>query len=282
MLRLAAIAVMFPVLALAQGPTFTLIDLGPADDPNGTGWPDAECLETDAGTDSAHHPLITCRSWEYDSSGTLEYTQAWVGYAQLPLSAGSQRPELHRQPVEYYDICCGKPPPNAGLRTLKLPAGSSAGEAISLSQGAQYVVGYSSHSGMTASGENSLIRHAILWTNEQPRQLPALAGGDSRLDSAAYAVNAWGEAVGESEVALATGGYAERATLWIAATAHELQYMLPAGGASVILTTARWIDCAGNIGAQGYPSALSPFPGSSDYPHNYLLMRQGTPRVCPE
>ncbi len=282
MLRLGAIAVMIPVLALAQGPTFTLLDLGPADDPNGTGWPDAECLATDAGTDSAGHALLTCRSWEYDRNGTLEYLHAWVGYAQLPVS-GSQRPELNRQPVEYYDTCCGKPPPYQGLKRLSLPAGvASAGEAISLSQGAEYVVGYSSRSGTTASGGSDLTRRAILWTNEQPRQLPALAGSNSRFDSAAYAVNGWGEAVGESETAVNGSGYAERATLWIGESPHELQYLLAAGSASVILTTARWIDCAGNIGAQGFPSALSPYPGSSDYPHNYLLMRQGAARSCPQ
>ena len=264
-LRLLGLLILvLPGLCLAQTPTYTLVDLGSASVPNGTGWPGADCLGNAAGTDAQGHPLILCNNWDFSESGTLMSLSVAVGYAVLP----GNRP----QPVEDYESCCGQGPSYEGLNALPLPSAlqTFAAEAISVSEGGQYVVGYALHQG---------VRNAILWEDEVPYALPALYGAGIQYDSAAYSVNEWREAAGESLIPLTAGGSALRATVWIAHAAHELQYML-SPYVPVILTTARWIDCAGNIGAQGWPLSLAPHPLSSSYPHNYLLVRQGAVRNC--
>jgi hypothetical protein len=211
--------------------------------------------------------LYTCHSWESPQSrsgGSLMYVNVTVGYALLPAN--------QPQPVEDYESCCLEPPPYEGLHALPLPSAlqTFAAEAFSVSEGGQYVVGNAVHRG---------VRSAIIWEDEVPYELPALYGSGVQYDSAAYSVNEWREAVGESLIPLTAGGSALRATVWIAHAAHELQYML-SPYVPVLLTTARWIDCAGNIGAQGWPLSEGPFPFSTTYPHNYLLVRQGAARNC--
>lgn len=255
-----------PGLALAQVPTYTLVDLGSANAPNGTGWPDADCIGSAAGTDAAGHPVYMCHSWDSpQSQGSLQFINVTVGYAVLP------GPANQLQPVEDYDSCCPGPS-YEGLNALPLPSAlqTFAAEAISVSEGGQYVVGYAVHQG---------LGNAIIWEDEVPYELPALSGSGVQYNSAAYSVNQWREAVGDSQIPLTGGGSALRATVWIAHAAHELQYML-SPYVPVILTTARWIDCAGNIGAQGWPISVGPNPLSSNYPHNYLLIRQGAARNC--
>ena len=259
-----------PGLALAQVPTYTLVDLGAANAPNGTGWPGADCNTSAAGTDSQGHPLYSCSGWDWNSSGTLMYISVGVGYALL----AANQP----QPFESYNSCCSGPPPQEGFNVLPLPAALQMfpAEAISIAEGGQYAVGYATHTDQNGGG---MIRSAILWNNEAATELPALSGSGIQYDSAAYSANEWGEVVGESLISLDAGGSAERATLWIDNSAHELQYRL-SPYVAVILTTARWIDCAGNIGAQGWPIAIGPEPYSTNYPHNYLLLRQGAARNC--
>jgi hypothetical protein len=256
-----------PGLVLAQVPTYTLVDLGSADVPNGTAWPDADCIGSAAGTDAEGHPVYICHGWSAPTSGqSFDSLSVAVGYALSPAPANQP------QPVENYESCCGGPPSYEGLNTLPLPSAlqTFAAEAISVSEGGDYVVGYAMHQG---------ARNAIIWEAEVPYVLPALYGSGSQYDSAAYSVNESREAVGESLKPLTAGGSALRATVWIAHAAHELQYML-SPYAAVILTTARWIDCSGNIGAQGWPLSVGPNPLSSNYPHNYLLVRQGAARNC--
>lgn len=283
MLRLVSVLLLLlPTFALAQLPTYTLIDLGPADDPNGLAPPSADCLGTPAGNDGAGNPVYQCRSWAVSSNGSSLYTNSWVGYAQLP-AQNSQPLALYRRPVEYLQTCCGEPPPNEGLNALPMPPGESEGaEATSLSVGADYIVGHSTHLFTTSSGGSALVRRAAVWDHLTPYNLPALAGNDSSFDSAAYAVSSSGEVVGESTIPLNAGGYATRATIWLNRMAYELQYML-SPRVSVILTTARWIDCEGNIVAQGWPASYgSTPPETTTYPHDYLLVRQGSPRSnCP-
>ena len=250
-------------LALAQVPIYTLVDLGSADAPNGTAWPDADCVGTAAGTDAQGHPLYSCQSWDSPRRGGANaYLDVAVGYALL----APNQP----QPFESYASCCSEPPPYAGLNALPLPPALQgfAAEAISLSEGGEYVVGYAEHQG---------VRNALLWDAEIPYELPALSGNGIQYDSDAYSVNESGEVVGESLIPLTAGGSALRATVWIAHAPHELQYML-SPYVPVILTTARWIDCAGNIGAQGEPIGADPPYLDSNYPHNYLLIRQGAAR----
>lgn len=280
MLRLILLSLaLLPTLALAQLPSYTLVDLGPDDDPNGLGPRGADCLVTPAGTDNGN-PLYQCRSWDLESVSTLDSISAWVGYEQLP--AENQAPELYRRPVESFLSCCGIPPPNQGLNTLSMPAGESSygAEATSLSEGAQYVVGHGTHLVPSSSGGSAELRQAIVWDNLTPYVLPALAGNETTFDSAAYAVSSSGEVVGESQMYLNVGGYALRATEWIDHSPHELQYML-SPAVNMVFTTARWIDCAGNIIVQGWPASYGSFqPGNTIYPHNYLLERNGASRNC--
>jgi len=279
MLRLALLALaLLPALALAQLPSYTLIDFGPDDDPNGPGPRSADCLATPDGTDGGGNPLYQCRSWDFETAVSTEFTNIWVGYAQLP-PGSLQTPDLSRTPVENLDSCCGLPPPNEGLEVLPMPPGESYGaEATSLSEGGGYIVGHATHL-VTSSAGNAVLRRAIVWANLTPYALPALAGNDIAFDSAAYAASPSGEVVGESQMYLNVGGYALRATIWINRAPHELQYMLSPAG-NVVLTTARWIDCAGNIVAQGWPTSLGSFPPlSTSYPHDYLLVRQGSSRA---
>lgn len=261
---------LIPGFALAQVPTYTLVDLGAVNVPNNTNWPDADCNPSNAGTDSQGHPVYLCNSWDSDASGTLMFVHVSVGYA---LVAANQP-----QPVEFFDSCCDDPDPRDGLNALPLPAAlqSFPAEAISISEGGQYAVGYATHTDQTGHGS---IRSAILWNNEAAAELPALSGSGIQYDSAAYSANEWGEVVGESLIPLSAGGSAERATLWIGNSAHELQYML-SPYVPVILTTARLIDCSGNIGAQGWPISIGAHPYSSNYPHTYLLLRQGAAHRC--
>ena len=249
-------------LALAQVPTYTLVDLGSADAPNGTAWPAADCIGSAAGTDAEGHPVYICHSWTLPTRGGANQSlQVLVGYALL----APNQP----QAVEDYESCC-VPPLYEGLNALPLPPAlqTFASEAISVSEEGQNVVGHALHQG---------VRSAILWENEVPNELPALYGNGIQYDSAPYSVNESGEAVGESLIPLTVGGSALRATVWIAHAPHELQYML-SPYVPVILTTARWIDCAGNIGAQGEPIGAPPPYLDSNYPHNYLLIRQGAVR----
>jgi len=157
-----------------------------------------------------------------------------------------------------------------------MPSGESYGaEATSLSAGADYIVGHATH--------DAMIRQAIVWDHLTPYVLPALAGNELSFDSAAYSASSSGEVVGESQMHLNVGVYALRATVWIDRAPHELQYML-SPAVNVVLDTARWINCAGDIIAQGWPTSYGSFPpGSSAYPHNYLLVRQGSARtaMCP-
>ena len=280
MLRLAAL-LLLPSLAVAAVPNYTLIDLGPANDPNGTNWPDPECQEIAAGKDSAQHPVYTCREWDFEATSSLESYHVWAGYAQLTVTDPSHPAETYRRPVEFYQDCCGQPPPYAGLKTLAMPhsESTSAGEALSISQGGEYAVGYAAYYRSNTSGGFSLVRHAVAWDHEVPVQLPALAGTGAQYDSAAYSANQWGEFVGQSEIRLSAGGYASRATVWIAHVPHELQYML-SPAVPVILSLAGWIDCAGNIGALGWPMDIGLHPLSTNYPHAYLLLRNGTARQC--
>lgn len=261
---------LIPGLALAQVPTYTLVDLGAANVPNGTGWPDAGCHASAAGTDSQGHPLYFCNTWEWEALGTQQSIRASVGYSLV----SANQP----QPMENYINCCGSaPPPYYGLNVLPLPAALQTfpAEAISISEGGQYAVGYATHPDQYGDP----VRSAIVWNYEVASELPALSGAGIQYDSAAFSANEAGEVVGESLIPLTAGGAAERATLWIAGSAHELQYML-APYVPVILTTAKWIDCAGNIGAQGWPIGQGPVPFSTNYPHNYLLLRQGAARNC--
>lgn len=282
MLRPALLSLaLLPTLALAQLPSYTLIDLGSDSDPNGPGPRSADCLTTPTGAEFAGNPTYQCRSSSINSIFTTQYLNAWVGYAQMP-TPDSQSAALYRRPVEYLEICCGQPPPNEGLTELPMPAGESYGaEATSLSPEADYIVGHATH--LLTTGSGTVIRQAIEWDQLTPYVLPALAGNELSFDSAAYAANSSGEVVGESQMYLNVGGYALRATVWINRAPHELQYML-SPAVNVVLDTARWINCAGDIVAQGWPTSYGSFPpGISAYPHNYLLVRQGSPRtaLCP-
>jgi len=268
---LLSLALLSP-LALAQLPTYTLVDLGPDSDPNGLGPRSADCLGTAAGTVNGN-ALYQCRSWSFETATSSENTIAWVGYEQSA---------AQKSPVENFSSCCGMPPPNEGLNILALPAGESSygAEAISLSAGAQYVVGYSTHAVPSSSGGSEQVRQAIVWDNLTPSVLPALAGNETTFDSAAYSASASGEVVGESQMYLNVGGYALRATEWIDHSPHELQYML-SPPINMVFTTARWIDCQGNIIAQGWPASYGSFqPPNTNYPHNYLLQRIGASRTC--
>lgn len=281
MRHLAALLLAVPVLAAAALPTYTLIDLGPANDPNGTVWPDAECQKIAAGKDGSGHPLYSCREWDWSASATLDSYYIWGGYAQLAVSDPTRPVEVFRRPVEYFESCCGKPPPFEGLMTLLMPKSEStaAGAALSISQGGEYTVGYAAYYRGNSSGRAGLVRHAVAWDREVPASLPALAGTGAQFDSAAYAANEWGEFVGESEIRLSGAGYASRATIWIARVPHELQYML-APYVPLVLVQAGWIDCAGNVGALGWPLDIGLHPYSTNYPHAYLLKRNGAARQC--
>lgn len=280
MLRLILLSLAFlPTLALAQLPSYTLVDLGPDSDPNGLGPRLADCLVTSEGTLNGN-AVYQCRSWDYELATTMEFMMAWVGYEQLP--AQNQAPELSRTPVENFQSCCGPPPPNQGLNALPMPAGESSfgAEATSLSDGAQYIVGHATHVVPGSTGGTTELRQAIEWDNLTPYVLPALAGSETTFDAAAYAASSSGEVVGESQMYLSAGGYALRATEWIDHSPHELQYML-SPAVNMVFTTARWIDCAGSIVAQGWPAAYGSFPPlTTTYPHNYLLERNGASRNC--
>ena len=107
-----------PGFALAQVPTYTLVDLGSANVPNGTGWPDADCIGHAAGTDAQGHPVYICHSWTAETILSLSSLAVDVGYALLPAPANQT------QPVENYVACCGAPPPPyEGLKAFAAPIG---------------------------------------------------------------------------------------------------------------------------------------------------------------
>ena len=66
-----------------------------------------------------------------------------------------------------------------------------------------------------------------------------------------------------------------RAFLYTGGTMYNLTFYL-VGGPTVLLSTAYWTDCQGNIAAIGTPAA-----GGTT--HSYLLVRQGAARAnCPK
>ena len=113
--------------------------------------------------------------------------------------------------------------------------------------------------------------HGFLWNSGVMTDLGSIAGPG--YVSVAKAVNDSHEVVGMTEtISNTTGGVLDRAFMYANGTMYNLSFYL-VGSPAVRLTDALWIDCQGNIAATGTPATGGPG-------HNYLLLRQGTPRTC--
>jgi probable HAF family extracellular repeat protein len=136
------------------------------------------------------------------------------------------------------------------------------------------VVGVSDSQYPAYQGYQTPARHAFLWRNGVMTDLGAIAG--QGYDSSAAAVNDSGEVVGTTSTISSTdGSVLSRAFMYVNGTTYNLSFYLT-GGPTVHLSNALWIDCQGNIAANGTPL-------SSTTVHSYLLVRQGPARTtCPD
>jgi len=125
------------------------------------------------------------------------------------------------------------------------------------------------HAGCPCVALHGFIYNNGTWTDLVPIAGPA-------YESIAYAVNDSHEVVGVTDtISSTTGEVLNRAFVYIGGTMYNLTFYL-VGGPTVLLSSALWIDCQGNIAAVGTPAA-----GGTT--HNYLLVRQGAARTnCPK
>lgn len=116
--------------------------------------------------------------------------------------------------------------------------------------------------------------HGFVYNNGAWTDLVPIAGAG--YESIANSTNDSHEVVGwTNTVSSSTGEVLNRAFVYTGGTMYNLTFYL-VGGPTALLQNAYWIDCEGDIAAIGTPAA-----GGTT--HNYLLVRQGTPRTnCPQ
>lgn len=254
-------------------PSYTVIDLGPDAIPATTSFGQGGCeMSTPPFGPATGRGLYSCHSLDVESSDTLENTMVWVGYQ----SGSSSNTDT---PLIYASGCCGQygspafgptwPPVNGnGNPTpLPLPSGATGARALSLDSAAADAVGYAE---LSNGGER-----AVEWDAAGVALLPDVSGSAGN-DSTAYAANACGQIVGESGQQFLTPGWgAPLATIWINGTPHELQQLLAQGAPSLSLTSARWINDSGEIGAIGFAAGMD--ASSTLNEHEYVLIPSPAP-----
>lgn len=218
--------------------------------------------------------LNSCSSLDVESSSSLQSTTVWVGY-QSGATSNTDTPLI------YASGCCAQygsptfgptwPPTNSNGSpvSLPLPSGASGARALSIDSGVANVVGYAELSNGGA--------RAVEWSAGGITLLPDVSGASDN-DSMAYAANACEQVVGESGQQFLTPGWgAPIATLWINGTPHQLQQMLVQGAPTLSLTSARWINNSGEIGAIGFAAGTD--ASSTLNEHQYLLIPSPAPSV---
>ena len=137
------------------------------------------------------------------------------------------------------------------------------------------IVGQSqSNSPTNHAGCPCVAVHGYIYNNGTWTDLIPIAGAE--YNSVANAVNDSREVVGSTQtVSTSTGQVLDRAFVYIGGTMYNLTFYL-VGGPTVLLSTAYWIDCQGDVAAIGTPAGDGTI-------HSYLLVRQGAARTnCPK
>jgi uncharacterized membrane protein len=137
------------------------------------------------------------------------------------------------------------------------------------------IVGQSqSNSPTNHAGCPCVAVHGFIYNNGTWTDLVPIAGAE--YNSVANAVNDTHEVVGSTQtISSAMGQVLERAFVYFGGTMYNLSFYL-VGGPTVLLSSAYWTDCQGDIAAIGTPAG-----GGTT--HSYLLVRQGAARTnCPK
>ena len=214
----------------------------------------------------------TCSNGSFNYVSTPEYVISAVGSSCVP--GGGQHAVKWTFPTEVA--------PTFTLTDLGVLPGALAeptfgvqSEAIGFNQAGD-VVGLSNSAYTTNASPNGyrIAQHAFLWNNGVMSDLGAIAGNN--YNSSAVAVDDSHEVVGTTQtISSVTGETLQRAFVYTNGTMYNLTFYI-IGGPTVLLSKALWIDCQGNIAAEGTPASATGAGGS----HSYLLIRQGAARTC--
>jgi uncharacterized membrane protein len=258
------LAVGLPALALAAGPTYTVVDLGTSP---GLEWAPAQ-------------PMVANSAAKIGSlGGGITYVYQQTSDASVGTSA------LADQGCQGGDLFHAFLFVNGKMQDLLGFPPECESAALSLNA-SHVVVGWSQMGiGLSDIDAQGGIHTAFVWRNGTMQALPSLLQPVSDFQeglntSFAYGINNAGEIVGQTAQLLTTGDIAHRAVVWesgAAAKPLELQFQLGKLSHTLIFTTATAINCQGDIAVTGYPQSHGP----GDV-HAYLLVRQGTQRTCPE
>ena len=263
-----SLALGLPTLALAASPTYTVVDLGTAP---GLQWaPVPPSVENSA---SSYGSLGGGVTYVYQQT-----SDAAVGASSI--AGPCMNVTLHAFLFLRNSTGGGT---MQDLGTLNDGCQSAA---LSLNA-SHVVVGWAQMNiGITNIDAFGGLQTAFVWQNGAMQALPSLPhsiltrGDAANNASSANGINNAGEIVGWTIQRLTTGELTPRAALWLqgaAANPLELQFQLGSASGTVIFTNASAINCQGNIAVTGYPVNHAP----TDV-HNYLLVRQGAQRSCPE
>lgn len=255
-------ALPFCATAMAQtAPSYQVIDLGEAEyTGKGMVWADRPTQTNSNWPSSA--PCVGGRTNVYATPilytiNSLQIATGAACTANLTTHAGywTWNPET---PVTYTDV--GTLPGAQEDYSFAYGANES-GDVVGDSQTA-----YTTPFGSTAY-------HAFLWNGGHMTDLGAIAGNN--YNSQANAVNDSHEVIGTTQaISSITGGILERVFLYTSGKMYNLSFY-ETGGATALLSSAKWIDCQGNIAASGFPAT------GAQVLHSYLLIRQGATRNCP-
>jgi len=265
---LSALSLGVSATGVAAAPQYTLIDLGPTDVAGaGLVW-------------QIKQYQLTPPNWP--SAGGTQCTGETAGgyiWAQYPLSniaVGGACDAIRGEEAAKWTVNGG----SATLTNLGRLPGALTDEGGPLSVAYDFnnvgdIVGQSQSSSPSyINGCTSCVAlHGFIYNNGVWTDLVPIAG--PQFESIANSVNDSHEVVGWTNTqATTTGVILNRAFVYTGGKMYNLTFYL-VGGPTALLTNAYWINCEGDIAAVGTPAA-----GGTT--HNYLLVRQGTPRTnCP-
>ncbi len=264
-----ALSVGVSAIGVAAAPQYVLIDLGSVEVAGaGLVW---------------QIPQYQLAPPNWPSSGGTQCTGGisggyiWARYPLSNIAVGDTCESVRGEQAAKWTVSGG----NATLTDLGRLPGALTDEngPFSVAYGfnnADDIVGQSQSSSPSyANGCTSCVAlHGFVYNNGSWTDLVPIAG--AQFESIANSVNDSHEVVGWTNTAATTTGILlNRAFVYTGGMMYNLTFYL-VGGPTALLTNAYWIDCEGDIAAMGTPAA-----GGTT--HNYLLVRQGSPRTdCPQ